>query len=517
MKVVVRVDANLKIGTGHLARCRVLADELRKAGSDVLFVCRGLPADLNASLREQDFDVVLLPDPIEPTCDPDGPTHRDWLGVTQAIDAEETILAMQDHGWEAADWLVVDHYAIDACWESRMRSCARRILVIDDLADRSHEPDLLLDQNLRTDRGEAYRQRVKGSVRLLIGPQYALLREGFAQERKAERYARARTGRVFIGFGGADEGDATAMAVHALCETPVRELPIDIVVSRLYPNRSSLFELAQSRGNARVHVDASNVAELMGAADIAIGGGGVMTWERCASGLPALAWPIALNQEPVLQAAADAGAILMPDVPARTSPSILASHVTTLLNNTILYKQMSASAQRVCDGAGAGRVVRSMSLVHSISVRAATLTDSKLVLEWRNHPSVRATAFNTAEILEHQHDKWYANYLKNNDRLLLLGEIDGEPCGVVRFDCSGADAEVSIYLAPNKQGGGLGGALLRAGEAWLRQKRPDTDAIIARVRIGNTASERLFGANGYQRNHAVWVRKLNNVSDEESA
>lgn len=128
-------------------RCLTLADALKQRGAQIRFVSRQMPKHLRDMLREKSHECTPLNSRSNEEAADDLP-HSHWLGTSQAADAQKTLQALSAQTW---DWLVVDHYALDARWESALRGMVRRILVIDDLADRVHDCDVLLDQNLYED------------------------------------------------------------------------------------------------------------------------------------------------------------------------------------------------------------------------------------------------------------------------------------------------------------------------------------------------------------------------------
>ena len=172
MKTVFRADASTEIGTGHVMRCLSLANRLRRAGHASYFICRDLPGNLASFIEGCDFKVHLLPAPpskVAGCVTASEPPHARWLGVPWDVDARDTAGALQQLGADI-DWLVVDHYAIDSHWEASLRPFANGIMVIDDLADRRHDCDLLLDQNLSRNAEQRYQGKVMEDCRLLLGP-----------------------------------------------------------------------------------------------------------------------------------------------------------------------------------------------------------------------------------------------------------------------------------------------------------------------------------------------------------
>jgi len=180
-EIVFRTDAALQIGTGHVMRCLTLAEALAERGAHCRFVCREHSGNLMELIRDRGFDAIGLPVEsgrlaTEASSDEPIGAHATWLGADWAVDAEQACAALGDMD---ADWLIVDHYALDVRWERSLRSRCRRLMVIDDLADRIHDCDLLLDQNLGREPRD-YAGLVPDCSAILVGPRFALLRPEFA-------------------------------------------------------------------------------------------------------------------------------------------------------------------------------------------------------------------------------------------------------------------------------------------------------------------------------------------------
>ena len=143
LKVAFRCDASIQIGSGHVMRCLTLANELHDKGVEITFVCREHPGHLFDFIETSKHCLMSLPLPTSLAVGK--LAHAQWLGVTQEEDARQSIEALKIIGH--VDWLVVDHYALDVEWETAMRVGTEHIMVIDDLADRKHDCDVLLDQN----------------------------------------------------------------------------------------------------------------------------------------------------------------------------------------------------------------------------------------------------------------------------------------------------------------------------------------------------------------------------------
>lgn len=499
MRVAFRLDASAEIGTGHFMRCLTLANELQGRGARVTFANCRLPELLVGVAERAGHEVVQ---PRMPRIDPPDKDlfHSSWLGNSQAADAANTIDVLTGHVW---DWLVVDHYALDARWETAVRAAAHRILAIDDLADRTHDCDVLLDQNLHSATASRYAGRVPSHARLLLGPRYALLREAFAKLR-SERNRDGGVQRVLVYFGGADQANYTATAVAALARTRLRNRSADVVISSGHPFRPQIETMCAEYGY-ELHLDTAEMPRLMASADLAIGAGGTTTWERCCLGLPAIVFSIAENQRALVEAAAVEGAVYAPEGVHDTGS--MTRHLLTLLENPRLLRAFSRRGMELVDGRGTLRVIRSLGL-STVTVREAKCSDAQAIYEWRNHPSVRSVSRDSSVIERANHDEWFAKVLGDSERFLLIGSRAGAPAGVVRFDVRGSEAEVSIFTVPGHSRAGVGVDLLLAAEEWLAKNRVDVLRVTAEVLGGNETSHHLFLAAGYRTHSAHYEKRI---------
>jgi RimJ/RimL family protein N-acetyltransferase len=331
------------------------------------------------------------------------------------------------------------------------------------------------------------------------------LREEFRQMRGEVKARDGSVKRIHVFLGGVDAGGHTLAAVDALHAADVDGLQVDVVIGPQNPRRREIEAKCSACGFA-CHVQSDRMAELMAAADLAIGAGGSATWERCSLGLPTLALCVAENQRRLVEDCALSGLIHAPELRACDSESI-ALHLRALLRNPLLLRAMSRNGLQAVDGRGAARVLRAMGC-GSIAIREAEQADSGRVNAWRNHPQNRAVSGNAGPIDPPVHQQWFAAVLADPDRLLLIGEQGNEAVGVVRFDIRHGEAEVSIYLAPDLAGEGRGAELLHAAEAWLTANRPKVRAIKARVLRDNASSHGLFAAGGYSRCDTRYAKKV---------
>lgn len=337
MQVLIRTDASVAIGSGHVMRCLTLAAALRARDAQVQFMCRELPGNLCERIEESGFAVLRLPAP--------------GIGVDWQTDARECtgLLARQ----RRADWLLVDHYALDQRWEEALRPCFERIMAIDDLADRAHDCDLLLDQNYYMDQQGRYGALVPAACGLLLGPAHALLRPQFAAARTALGPRDGSVARVLVFFGASDLGNDTLKALQAIAEA-APALAVDAVVGVNNPHRDALRAAAAGMADVHCH-DFADMAELMTAADLYIGAAGTTTWERCCLGLPSLVLGIGASQLGAIADLHRAGATQVLGASDAVSAGALAEALRQALRAPARLASYSAASMAMVDGRGAER------------------------------------------------------------------------------------------------------------------------------------------------------------------
>ncbi|MFC0562373.1 UDP-2,4-diacetamido-2,4,6-trideoxy-beta-L-altropyranose hydrolase [Halalkalibacter alkalisediminis] len=339
MNIFIRTDASIEIGTGHVMRCLTLANELKCKGAKVFFICRLFPGNLYGYIRQKGFLVFTLPTSKEKKYEVDHKVkHSHWLGVDWSIDVNQTIEVIAK---KEVHWLVIDHYAIDKKWEEKVRPYVKKIMVIDDLADRPHDCDLLLDQNLYTNTERRYQDLVPKSCVKLLGPKYALLRPEFKQIRKNLNTKGGEVRRIFIFFGGTDPTNETIKALEAIKLLNRDDIIVDVVVGSSNPNNEQIKLSAQGIPNVLYHCQIDNIAEIMAKADLAVGAGGSTTWERCFLGIPTITIITAQNQVEVITAADTKGIVCNLGNAAEIQSKDIAKKLEEIIENPSLIKKLS--------------------------------------------------------------------------------------------------------------------------------------------------------------------------------
>lgn len=357
MQIVIRADASQLIGTGHVMRCLALADGARQKGWSVCFVMRSPTDRILDLVRSAGHGIRILRSRIFPNNPLQGAiSHSHWLSVPQEIDANETCIAVEEL---AADWVIVDHYALDATWHSIVKNKCQKILVIDDLCDRNLDCLLLVDQNLGAEE-QRYREKLISASDCLFGPKYALLRSEFQEWRALSlRRKKSREIRnVLISMGGVDAANTTLSALRTLEEsTLAQQCQFSAVLGAENSYQSEMSDFVKdSKISIEVRFAITNMAEMMSWADLCIGAGGTTSLERCCLGLPTLTFAIAQNQEHVVEILERHGLAYRSELETLRSDfdRLIGGEDRTSLN------QMKDKMPAVCDGRGVARVVDQM-------------------------------------------------------------------------------------------------------------------------------------------------------------
>lgn len=474
-----RCDADGEIGSGHVVRSVALADELSSDGWTCIFFTHSSTTRWAPALNTSRHDVV-------------------WIDQTDETEVEVMASALP----EGCDVLVVDHYAWGIDEERSCREWARRLVVIDDLANRRHYCDAIVDTALgRT--ADEYRTLTNDTCRYFLGPDYALLRSQFARVRYRSlkrRSAGLPAKRLFINFGGSDPNNLTTLALKAL-ERTATDIAADVVVSSSNPKRDELKRLSASHRNpVELHTDVENIADLMAASDLALGAAGGSSWERCCLGLPTVVVCAADNQRDNATALSTSGAISFVGNYDDIDVSALSEALGQYLNRPKKLRQVSQQAAAICDGMGARRLILALAGVERgepempITLEPATADAGELLFDWQKAPTTRQFFRDPRPPTRQAHFGWYERKLAEaNCRFHMIVENE-KPVGTVRLDRveDRNDFEISIVVAPDNRNKGIGRAALRA----VRKAYPAI-TLIAHVDPYNTQSQKSFRAAGF--------------------
>lgn len=471
-------------------RCLTLARQLSVSGWECSFVIGPGTAQILPALQRSDFIVSeLITD-----------------GDTEAIER----LSQGN-----IDLFIVDDYCVDKFFETKCRAFANRILAIDDLANRKHDCDLILDASPgRT--AEAYQDLVPKKCRFLLGPEYALLRPEFAKKRSdslKRREGKIGIERVLVSFGLTDPAGASLLAVQGLIESGT-SARIDVILGMGAPAYTRIATLAARYSNIKLWEYVEDMPELMTQADFTIGAAGTTSWERCCLGIPTIIIIVADNQVLNAEGLAAAGSALNLGKINALRPADVSRTVVDIIENDVARQSMSKSAAGLCDGLGVRRLVqeleggRQAADGQAVRLRPAGRKDAAIVFKWQNDQRVRKYFRNSMSPKLEEHLNWFENRLLSSIgpySIITYGDV---PVGTLRLDDKGDGRkyEISIYVAPDYWGRGIASAALALADDLI----PEAE-FVAEVHSDNQASHAIFSKTGYKiTNKGQYVLKPRN-------
>jgi len=301
MNIIFRTDSSYDIGTGHLMRCLTLANYLKSSGHKCSFICRNLPGNIMSQVKKSNFYLHELPASAKNNKlnISKSFSYLDWLGVSQEKDADECLSFIKS---KKVDIIIVDHYSLDIDWEKLVKNSNYKIFVIDDLANRSHDCNFLLDQSLGRKISD-YLCLLPSNTKLMCGPKYSLLREEFRIKRKESLQRRSlfRLKKILINLGGVDKHNITVKVMKALEKS---NLPDNFYVCIVAGKKNkNIPNIEKVKNKSRLIIDlkkqTNKMAKLLLDTDLAIGAAGTTSWERCCLGVPSIVIPIAENQNQI--------------------------------------------------------------------------------------------------------------------------------------------------------------------------------------------------------------------------
>ena len=476
--LLIRADASLRIGTGHIMRCFALAQAWRTCAPDSLIVFAS--AENVPLLESRLIDEGML---VERISAPPG----------SFADASDT--KRLSHAYEAG-WIVADSYAFDASYQHWLKQeGSPRSLVLDDYGHASHYcSDLVLNQNISAN-ADWYASRDQ-YTQLLLGARYALLRREFVAWDLWKREQSPACSRILVTMGGADAAGITERVLDALEQLETPDLQIKVLVGPANPYRDALsLRIRESHLVAQLIDLPASMPEIMAWADIAISAAGSTLWELLFMQVPTIAIGIAENQLPAARYLDEMGATISFELDA-LNRSDLACGIGRLILSSETRHRMAIGGRRIVDGYGASRVVSVMLGNQGLSLREAEMRDCRLLWDWANDIDVRKASFGQEPIPWETHVKWLNARLSDRNTKLFIAEQKSTPVGQLRYELDGSDAVVSFSLDREIRGRGVGNALISLGSKKIFLET-GIEQIHAYVRPENKKSIRAFLRAGY--------------------
>jgi UDP-2,4-diacetamido-2,4,6-trideoxy-beta-L-altropyranose hydrolase len=501
--VILRADASNQMGVGHVMRCLTLADELSNAGAEIKFICRDLAGNLEKMILQRGYVVHLLPAPHQHSgVENSMNAHEQWLGVPWDEDANQSIKLISAN---TINWVIVDNYALDYRWHKKIRPYTDKIFVIDDLADRKMDCDMLLDQTFGRNNSD-YDGLVAKDCQINLGSSYALLRPEFSYLRQKAieaRKTRRNIKNILVSVGALDPNNVTSQIITALERIKWLHKPkVNVVLHSSAPHLHTLLDQINGlKLEVSIQTDVSDMAKLMIEADLAIGAGGTTSWERCCLGLPTLLIKLADNQALVINGLLTAQAARQIDI--ENIATDLVRECEALQSDKMKLVDLSINSLNITDGKGTRLIALKMLSDYSknngkITLRPICHSDVDMIYNWQINPKIRKYFHNPTPPSYDEHCDWLTNSIADPTCYLYMIEHDYCPAGVLRLNYQVATEKsaeyylVSVYIAPEHHNNGIGTIAINYANRLFRESE-----LRAEIQSDNLASREMFKKSGY--------------------
>lgn len=504
-RVCIRCDASKTIGSGHTSRCLILGRELKRRNAKVLFVCQEGEGNINEKIKKE-FDIRIIKKESNLMEAKKGIDFQNvWRIEMQQLDAEKTISCIKSWTMLDCDWIVVDNYGLDKEWEGYMKRELNkekhlRILAIDDLANREHLVDILVDQNYMGDnKNNRYDYLVQEKCKKLIGPNYAILGEEYDHYSKIVR-SRKKIKKVLVYFGGSDKDGWTEKIIKMLSNKEFKDWKVDVVTG-IQDIDCDLFKSAgyELEKRIRIYRPQKSLAELITKADIGIGAGGTTTWERIALGLYTLVITMAKNQEEIAKELNEEGYITLLGRSNEVNEECVIQALRKIKNSKWTPNKM----QELVNTKGRKYIATAMLGVDGgIELRGIVQQDKEELLRLANEEEATRNSIRNERIDKASHERWFKDSMQNKNRIIWIIQDEGKLIlGQIRFDrdIAKGNIEIDISIEKSVRGYGIASQAIKEGAERIRNKWGISIPIYAQILKHNISSMRCFEKAGFSR------------------
>ena len=493
---IFRCDASFLIGNGHLIRCRSLARYLKKRSIESIFFCREYDGNL-IKLIENEFQTIPLEKPKNEKYSFTS-FDSEWLEVNQKIDAKELILEIEKKQIQNISGIIVDHYSLNYVWQNYLRNNIKKnclgknfkIIVIDDLHNRKHDCDILIDQNFTSFKAiDKYKKLVPSKCVKLLGPTYCLLDEVY-HDIYQKSTIRKSIKTIMICFGGHDNKYLTYRLVKLFSNKKYKNYFFEIVLGKSNKFYIEILKITRNLKNFKIHDSLKNLGDLILRSDLAIGAGGTTTWERLVLGLPSLIIPVADNQiESSINLESKGISKVMRE--NQTLEVWIEKSIKDFKKDLSL---LSDKSKYIVDPFGSSRVCNLLtSSKRPIKLKNLEKNHKAILFKLSNDPDTRNNSFKKKEISIEEHNSWFEKVFLDENCIIYIAYCNNDiPIGQIRFDKKGENLYLNFSVEKTSRGKGFGYEIIEKSLKKLKKEKYIFNLVIAEVYSKNLSSIRVF-------------------------
>jgi len=258
-KCYIRVDANTTIGTGHLIRTEILADELKKHNIAVKFICNTIPENFQKKLIDKKYELHRINN-----------TENELNQIINIIGNPENSILIIDSDKE-------EFY--DKNFQIKIQQNGIKLMIITFYHNYRFYADIILNQNImalsQTYSTETYTRKLLGTENVILNEDYRKI------SKQLYRYKTNLPNKtVLLTFGGMDKPDRTSFVYKAILNTQPKPDKVIIVLGALYQYRKKIEQLmANAAIKTELYQNTPKMPYLLAESDIVIGSGGLTVWE----------------------------------------------------------------------------------------------------------------------------------------------------------------------------------------------------------------------------------------------
>ena len=490
MSIAFRVDFSSEIGSGHLMRCIRLSKSLKKNNKNIFFIIKQSDyiSEIKSLLSKENLKLILL----------DNKNKK----FSYKSDAESTIKILKK---KKIQKLIVDNYKIDSKWEKKVKKYIKKLIVIDDLANRNHYCDIIIDQNYVKNYKTRYDKIINKDCIKLLGPKFCInnqIKKKFNFNHKSKKL---RVRRIFVFFSAVFIPRVYEMIVTLFSAKPFKHINIDFVIGNL--EKKNFLKLKKSvNKNINLMITNKNIENLMSRADLAIGSGGTNTWERISIGLPSIVFCIANNQKKICEFLSKKKIINYLGLFNTGSRLKLKKEIIKTQNNYKNIRINSEENKHLIDGFGLERInfFINKPLKEKIKLKKISFEDIDLMFNWVNDALVRKNSFMKKKIKYSDHKKWFEKKIFSNKSLILKLLLNNIPIGQIRYDKKSNFYEIDYSIDEAFRNYGFGRIIIKKSIKKFFKKKTIIRADVKQV---NKQSIKIFKSLKFQEIESSSIKK----------